>query len=353
MSIAKSLAPGSMLNGGKYPITITGVLGADAQRITYRGTATLMTDEEEQQRVMEVVIREHFMAYCSERASDGKTVISAEDIAPTVEGYLNGFKDTSRLCFEIADTYSAIINVIDRFEENNTFYHVVEFLDGPTLEERVARNGPMAIEDACQLLAPISQALRRFHSNHSIHTDVHPCHIRFTNHNGIERPVLFGMYSLQHFDEQGCKIWDVPNNNCITGYAPPEQYRDIDHFIPQVDVYGLAATMVFAITGKHLPDSRTLTEEMVRDILPPTLPETYVTALLRALRYDYLERTSTMSGFSKDMNLSCDAEQRAPRHTATNLISDSDHNISVGEMHPLAACIAAIRKLFSKRGNAM
>ena len=50
-----------------------------------------------------------------------------------------------------------------------------------------------------------------------------------------------------------------------------EQYGAIDHFYPQTDVYAMAATLVYAL-GTLASDSRTITEETIRDTLPPALP---------------------------------------------------------------------------------
>lgn len=310
----KALKNGTVLNHGKHPITITDTLTNDAQGFTYRGVATINRPGE-RTRKMDVVIREHFMAYCSERAEDGMTVSTPDDILPTVVGCLETFKEASQIRREISDSHSAIINVQDGFDENNTYYYVVEFLKGPTLEEYIAEHGPLSVEKANELLSPIFMGAIKFHYRHSIHTGLTPKHIRFTSSNGKMRPVIFSLYTTMHFDENGRRNWDVQSINCLDGYAPPEQYGEIEQFLPQVDIYSLAATFVFTITGRHLPDSRSLTEESLRDALPPTLPETYTEALLHALCPDYTQRTASLSSFFDDMNLSCNEEQRAHRST--------------------------------------
>ena len=73
--------------------------------------------------------------------------------------------------------------------------------------------------------------------------------------------------------------------------------------------------MVFVMTGKHLPDSRTINEEIVRTNLPPALPEVYASALIHALSPDYGERTVSITGFFDELQLSYDVDQRAHRPT--------------------------------------
>ena len=88
---------------------------------------------------------------------------------------------------------------------------------------------------------------------------------------------------------------------CIRDSAPPEQYGAIDHFYPQTDVYAMAATLVYALSGRSLPDSRTITEEVIRDTLPPALPETLAQAIINALEPDVKQRTSSISNFREEL----------------------------------------------------
>lgn len=316
---------GTVLTHGKHPITITEILSDNALGFTYRGIATINRPGEKTRR-MDVVIREHFMAYCSDRAEDGKTVSTPEDIMPTVAGCLEIFKEASQIRREISDSHPAIINVQDVFEENNTYYYVVEFLKGQTLEEYINEHGPLSVEKAIDLLSPIFLGAIKFHYRHSIHTGMTPKHIRFTSDNGKMRPVLFSLYSTMHFDENGRRNWDVQSVKCLEGYAPPEQYGEIEQFLPQIDIYSLAATFVFTISGRHLPDSRTLTEESLREALPPTLPETYTETLLHALCPDYTQRTSSLSSFMDDMNLISSGEHHAHRPTEEHDAEDAQHD---------------------------
>lgn len=313
MDKTKALPIGTLLDGGKYPLRITTLLSADSQGFLYRARATVETDDAD--KVMETVVREHFMSYCSDRDRDGKTVVTPDEIRPTVEGCLNDFTMVSDLRRNVADGHPGIINVIDCFAQNNTYYYVVERLDGPTLEEYVEANGPLSLEETRRVMGPIFRAASHMHRLHAIHTDIHPRHIRFTSHGDVSKPVLFSLYSSIHFDDAGHRLCNVHNVNCRKGYAPPEQYVEIDHFLPQIDIYALGATMVYALTGKHLPDSRKLNDTLIREALPDGLPEVYASALAHALTPDIAERTLSITGFFDELKLTYGVEQRAPRPT--------------------------------------
>ncbi|MDE5750619.1 MAG: hypothetical protein K2H87_07625, partial [Duncaniella sp.] len=315
------LKPGKVLDEGRYTLTIENLLGANSQGFTYRATART---KDARPRTRDVVLREFFMTYCSERGEDGLSVLTSEEIAPTVAKCREQFSEASKERRRISEHNPTLINVLDTFEANNTSYYVVEWLEGPTLEEYVEEHGPLTLDETRSILGPIFRAAAHMHASHALHTDIYPGHIRFTKHGGENRPVLFSLYPTMHFDDEGNPRWLLQNTRCRTGYAPPEQYREISHFLPQADVYALAATTVFCLTGKHLPDSRQLSDDELRDYLPPTLPETYSVALLHALSHDFTDRTESVTGVFDDMKLTYGVNQRALRTETQSEVKEED-----------------------------
>lgn len=81
----------------------------------------------------------------------------------------------------------------------------------------------------------------------------------------------------------------------------PSNMAQLTTSIPETDVYAMAATLVYALSGRSLPDSRTITEEAIRDTLPPALPETLAQAIINALEPDVKQRTSSISNFREEL----------------------------------------------------
>lgn len=299
--LSKSLKPGIIIEGGEYPYRILETISADSQGYTYH--ARINGPADDRNKGKDVVVREHFMSLCSERGADGKTVETPIDILSTVKDCLHGFEQASELRMQIASRHSSVINVIDSFKANSTVYYVVDYLDGETLEEYVLNRGKLDIIEAISLLTPVIDAVERFHAAHSLHADITPRHMRFTTKGGKRILVLFNLYNTIHFNEDGSKIWYVQPSACDDGYAAPEQYGEIEHFTPQTDVYSLAATLAFMITGEHVPDSRHLDEASLREFLPPTLPETYASALVHAMEQDIPMRTQSTMDFLSELGM--------------------------------------------------
>lgn len=301
-----ALKSGTTLHGNVHEYVITELLAGDSQGFTYR--VRTVPPEGRQIRksklAEELVIREHFMTLCSERADDGLTVVTPEDIGPTVDDCLDLFTTSSNERARVSKGHKSIIDVIECFAANGTYYYVVDYLNGETLEEYVRQRRPLSIRSALRLLSPIFEATDHIHRFHSLHTDITPRHIRFTSDTPAapKRPVLFSLYNSIHFSEDGRKPWLVPLTPCAAGYAAPEQYDHLEQFTPQTDVYGLAATLVFCITGNRLPDSRKLDEKTLRDLLPPALPENYVSAIVHALNPEILSRTVSVVDFVDELS---------------------------------------------------
>ena len=142
----------------------------------------------------------------------------------------------------------SIVRVEDYFEENNTSYMVMEFLDGQTLEDYiVSRKRPLSPEQAVQFGAHICDALQEIHEAGVIHRDLAPDNI-FVNEDGSVKIIDFGSARLSREDFDDRLIVLKP------GFAPPEQYERIDPRNDRqqawTDVYALGATLYMALTGQ-------------------------------------------------------------------------------------------------------
>lgn len=296
----KALAPGTVIQGVKHSYKVVDLLRSDGQGYAYKAVVRIGAPGHEKDTFM--VVREHMMARCSYRGDDGMTVVTPDDIAPTVANCREAFMQVSRERAKIAADCPWLIGVMETFAANGTYYYVAEFLDGQTLREYVqTHGGRLTYDQARAVLSPVLDAVLTLHRNHVMHTDIHPGHIRFVRNGKGVSPVLFSLYSTLHFGDKGLQEWSLPAMNCEEGYAPPEQYGHIDHFYPQTDVYAVAATLVYALSGKSLPDSRTITEQIIRDTLPSALPESLVQALIGALDPDPLQRTASITKFREDL----------------------------------------------------
>jgi serine/threonine protein kinase len=145
-----------------------------------------------------------------------------------------------------------IVRVRRLLQANGTAYLVMDYEQGETLESYLQRLGrPLKFAEAEELFLPLMDGLRAVHEQGLLHLDIKPANI-FLRSNGIPLLIDFGgaRYQLGQVARQ------VSYLVASDGYAPVEQYSaDGQALKATVDIYGLAATLYFAISGRRPADA--------------------------------------------------------------------------------------------------
>ncbi len=176
-----------------------------------------------------------------------------------------------------------IINVLEYFEENNTAYIVMEFLDGITLSKFIRDNGGSTdVDTAIQVSEIICNALIKIHSEGIVHRDISPDNI-FLCLNGDVKLIDFGAARFSQDENRKMTIILKP------GFAPPEQYEKVNKQGPWTDIYALGATLYYILTGVKPQES---TNRKICDDLPypheikADIPENLSNTVMKAMAID-------------------------------------------------------------------
>ncbi|GGL07502.1 serine/threonine-protein kinase [Mangrovihabitans endophyticus] len=120
---------------------------------------------------------------------------------------------------------------------------VMEFVDGPTLATRIARDGALGWREAATVCAEVADALAAAHEHGLVHRDVKPSNVMLPQ-SGV-KVVDFGVAASTGQDaaDAAGRVWGTP------AYLPPEQ---IGHgpALPEGDVYALALLLHECLTGR-------------------------------------------------------------------------------------------------------
>ena len=156
------------------------------------------------------------------------------------------FVNEARKAVKLRDLAS-VVKVWDVFYENETAYIIMEFIEGVTLKEHLAaKSKPMTLQECCEALEPIMKDLQTIHSMGIIHRDISPDNLMRRKSGEL---VLLDMGAAKdmtiHHAEASMLV-------ARKGFSPAEQYIQGGNIGPWTDVYALAATIYYCMTG-HAP----------------------------------------------------------------------------------------------------
>ena len=281
----QALRPGAILNG-RY--IVGRVLGQGGFGITY-----LALDNQTKSRV---AIKEYYPAELAGRTMDGCSIaIHSEERAETFAYGKAQFLEEARTLARFLDN-PYVVRIHNYFEENGTGYFTMEYVEGPGLDKYMAPfGGRLGVQEAKHLLLPLMEAMDEVHDKGIVHRDVAPDNIIVTR-DGRVKLIDFG--AARYSTGEKSKSLDVILKH---GFAPYEQYMRRGRQGPWTDVYAMAATFYYAITGKVPPDA---TERKDEDtLIPPStlgvpIDERTEEALLKALEVSAADRFQRMGDFA-------------------------------------------------------
>ena len=253
---AYHLHPGTELNG-HYIIGTT--VGFGGFGITYRAW----------DRVLEkmVAIKEFYPNGIVNRVPGEKEVIIYS--GNRADEFLNGkirFLAEARNMARF-NTHPNIVNVYEFFEENNTAYIAMEFLEGMSYKQYIAQhNGRVDCQTAVNVVLSVTDALREIHKVKIIHRDISPDNIFMVP---VDQQATNYKVKLIDFGAARCSSGEEEKTLSIIlkpGYAPPEQYRSRSKQGPWTDIYAVGAVLYRSVTGRMPEES---VNRVVEDHLPP------------------------------------------------------------------------------------
>jgi serine/threonine-protein kinase len=144
--------------------------------------------------------------------------------------------------------------------EDGSFYYVMEYLDGPTLEELVDETGPLSPGRVVYLLRQVCGALLEAHAAGLIHRDLKPGNVIVAALGGqrdVAKLLDFGLVQdlATEADHRLTRTGTVLGT---PAYMSPEQAAGESALDKRCDIYGLGAVAFFALTGRPPFEGKTL-----------------------------------------------------------------------------------------------
>jgi Protein kinase domain len=174
----------------------------------------------------------------------------------------------------------------------------MELVEGDSLEQRLARQGPLAPRAAAELIRKLARAVQHAHARGVLHRDLKPANVLLDSLSGEPRLTDFGL--ARDTDLERSKLTRTGSILGTPGFWPPEQAEGrLEALGPASDVYGLGATLYAALTGQAPFAGESLIECLRAVVeldvvapsrLAPSLDPTLEAICLRCLEKDPADR---------------------------------------------------------------
>jgi serine/threonine protein kinase len=216
-----------------------------------------------------------------------------------------------------------IVTAFDANQAGDRSYLVLEYVDGPNLEQLVQERGPLPVGQACDFIRQVALGLQCAFEMGMVHRDIKPANLlvaapshrpaAITQPEADGRPPTavikisdFGIARLQADADEGNNAGTIVSTpNTVMGtpdYLSPEQARDLHKADIRSDLYSLGCTFYFLLTGQVPFPGGTMLEKLVRQTtetptpveqMRPALPAPVVDIVRRLLAKNPAERFQT------------------------------------------------------------
>ncbi|MEX2104617.1 MAG: protein kinase, partial [Bacilli bacterium] len=141
--------------GGRYELVSR--IGGGGMAIVYQGTDLLLN-----RTVAVKVLRQQF---CHD------------------DDFIERFRREAQSAASLS--HSNVVSIYDVGQEEEIHYIVMEYIEGPTLKERIIERAPLPLQESIRIAIEIAEALENAHQNHIIHRDIKPHNILIGNNGRV------------------------------------------------------------------------------------------------------------------------------------------------------------------------
>jgi serine/threonine-protein kinase len=176
-----------------------------------------------------------------------------------------------------------IVSVITAEKLEDTFFIVMEYVQGETLENIIAREGPLELPRALDFICQICNGVDYAHTQGVIHRDLRPANMLVAE-SGLVKVADFGTSRFLELTDKGTTVIGSPP------YMAPEQFQGRAVFAS--DIYSLGVSMYQMLTGVlpyDVPLPKDIAKLMRGDLVTPLhernarIPRTISAVVMRAL----------------------------------------------------------------------
>ena len=168
-----------------------------------------------------------------------------------------------------------IVRAYDIDQHEKLHFLVMEYVDGNSLQDIIARHGPMNPVRAAHYIAQSAVGLQHAHELGMVHRDVKPGNL-LLERTGVIKVLDMGL--ARFFNKQQDSVTEKYDDKCVLGtadYLAPEQAVSSSVDI-RADIYSLGGTFYYMLTGQTpFPDGTIAAKLVAHQTREPKAIEEY------------------------------------------------------------------------------
>ncbi len=239
-----------------------------------------------------------------------------------VERFQREAKSSAKLC------HPNIVNIYDVGQTGNTYYIVMEYVEGISLKDLIKSEGMLPVDLSLKIAIQISSALQHAHNNLIVHRDIKPHNIMITNDYRV-KVMDFGI-------ARAISAASITRTGVVLGsvhYFSPEQATGKE-VTKASDIYSLGIVLYEMLSGKVPFDADTpvgIAYQHAQAEIPPLvekrpdLPKSVIDIVNKALAKDPRERFNSASSMEEQLKKALELTPKVQKAAFTKVkAKDSD-----------------------------
>lgn len=243
------------------------VISNESDAVTYIGYDT--------ERSTVVTIREFLPRSICNRLEGNNDIHVRERYKKNFAGYKESFLNLWKTLKGL-NSLSAVIPVLDVFEQNETAYAVCEKIDSVSLRDFLIRNTDNNIlwDKARLMFMPVLTTIEALHENGIIHGGINPDNLVLCR----DGKVRLAGFCIGECNKASSEI----GFRTVSGYTALEQYNNNHKVCPATDIYAFSACIYRALVGTNPPEApaREINDKLM---IPNSIAEKIPAHVIRAL----------------------------------------------------------------------
>lgn len=154
-----------------------------------------------------------------------------------------------------------LVRIVERGHHENSYFFASEYLAGGDASHLVTETfrGGLPVHIALRIVLDILKGLEELHTHGFVHRDLKPGNFLLSRPLSVEdwRAKITDYGLAKSFEDAGNSLFDFTRMGEIAGsmmFMPPEQILNYRFVKPSADVYAVAASLYYLLTGKYTVD---------------------------------------------------------------------------------------------------